>query len=101
MEIVERQARVDDVFDDNDVAAVERQVEIFRQLDFAGCRRALGIARCRHEVERDPAGDVAHQVGQEHERAFEDRDEMHFVREVAADLGGHLGDARLNLLLRD
>ena len=36
-----------------DVRAVERRVEILEQPHFAGAGRALGVARDRHEVERD------------------------------------------------
>src|SRR6185436_7292612 len=43
VQVVQRQAGVDDVFDDNDVASVERQIEVFRQLDLTGRRGALGI----------------------------------------------------------
>ena len=38
------------------------------------------------------------EIGQEHERALEHGDQVQAVGEVAADLGGHLGDARLNLV---
>ena len=97
LQVGERQAGVDDVFDDDDVAAVERRVEVLQQPDLAGRRRALGVARHRHEVERDVAVHVAHEIRQEHERALEHRDKMQAVGEVAADLGGQLGDPRLNL----
>ena len=98
LQVGERQPGVDDVFDDEDVLAVERGVEVLQQPDFAGAGRALGVARHGHEVERDVAVHVAHQIGQEHERALEHGDNVQAVGEVAADVGGHLGDARLDLV---
>jgi hypothetical protein len=62
---------------------------------------AFGIGGGRHEVERHLAGDVAHQVRQEDEGALQHRHQVDFVGKVAPDLGGHLGDARLNLLFRN
>ena len=41
LQVGERQAGVDDVFDDEDVAAVERGVEVLQQPHFAGTGRAL------------------------------------------------------------
>ena len=85
LQVGERQAGVDDVFDDDHVAAVERRIEIFQQPDFARTRRALGVARHGHEVERDVAGDVADQIGQKDECALQHGDQMQVVGEVAAD----------------
>ena len=97
LQVAERQAGVDDVLDDDDVAAVERGVEVLDHLDFAGRGRALGVARDRHEIERDVAGDVPREVGQEDERALQHGDDVEIVGEVPADLQRHFGDALLNL----
>ena len=68
---------------------------------FARGRRALGVARHRHEIERDVAGDVADEVGQEDERALQDGDHVQVVGKVAADFDRHFGDALLNLCRRE
>ena len=97
LQIGERQAGVDDVLDDDDVAAVERGVEVLEQPHLAGRGRAFGVARDGHEIERDVAGHVAHQVRQKDERALEHGDHVQVVGEVGADLERELGDALLNL----
>ena len=97
LQVGERQAGVDDVLDDDDVAAVEGEVEVLDHLHFAGRGRALGVARDGHEVERDVAGDVPGEVGEEDERPFEDRDDVQVVRVVRAEFQRHFMHALLNL----
>src|SRR5438093_12574420 len=53
LEIMQRQAGVDDVFDDDDVAPFERVVEVLEQPHLARRGRALPVAGKGHEVERD------------------------------------------------
>ena len=95
LQVVQRQARVHDVFDDEHVAALERGIEVLEQPDFAGGRRACRVARERHEVERHGHVDGAHEVGQEHERALQHADDVQLARVgvVAADVGGELAGA--------
>src|SRR5687768_1145748 len=97
LQVGEGQARVDDVFDNNDVPAVQGGVEIFQQPDLSRRRRALGVARNRHEIERDLSIHPAYQVREEDEGALEHGDEMQAIREVAPDLRRQLADPRLNL----
>ena len=97
LQVVERQAGVDDVLDDDDVAAVEGRVEILEQPHFARRGRPLGVARDRHEVGRHVAGDVPNEIGEKDEGALQDGDDVQVVRKVAADFQGELGDALLNL----
>jgi hypothetical protein len=97
----EREAGVDDVLDDDHIAAVERRIEILQQADFAGGGRALGVARHRHEIHRHVAGRVADEIRQEHERAFEHRDDVKVVGEVSTDLQGERLDPFLNLVGRE
>ena len=93
LQVVQREARVDDVFDDNDVAALQRRVEVFEQPHFAGAFRGGAVARDRDEVERHRAGrHRAGQVGEKDEGALEDGHEMQrlAVRVVGVDLRGEL-----------
>ena len=101
LEIAERQARIDDVLDDNDVSALEGRVEIFEKTDLAGafCRRS--VAGDGDEIECDRARrDRSGQIGQKHESALQHGDKMKrlLVRVVRIDARGHFGDARTDLL---
>ena len=100
LQVFQREAGVDDVLDDDDVAALERRVEILEEPHLAGAARPFGVARRREKVERHLAGHVAYEIGQEDERALQDGNQVEAVREVAADVAGELGDALLNLVLR-
>src|SRR6185436_6131446 len=95
-----RQARVDDVFDDNDVAALERRIEVLEQADLARAFSGRPVTRHRDEIERDGArGNGAREIRQEDERALEDRDEVQggALRVGGVDLGSQGLDARVNL----
>ncbi len=99
LQVRERQPGVDDVLDDDDVAAVERGVEVLQHPHFARCRGSLGVAGHGHEVQRHVAGHVADEVRQEHKGTFEHGDHMQIAGEVAPDLERHFGDAFPNLIL--
>ena len=96
-EVVERQAGVDDVLDDQDVAAGDLRVEILEQADarMAALVGAGRVARELDEVEAVVDPDRARQVGDEDDARLERRDEQRlapFV--VAGDLAAELADAR-------
>ena len=101
LQVGQCQARIHDVFDDDDIAAVERGVEILEHPDLAGARPGLRIARNRHEIERHRAVHVPDQVGEKHEGALQNSHQVHVVRGVAPDFSRQLGDPFLNLLLRE
>jgi 5-methylthioadenosine/S-adenosylhomocysteine deaminase len=101
LEVGEGQTGVDNVLDDEDVLAVERGVEVFREPDFAGTRSAFRVARDRHEIHRDAAFHVPDQVRHEDEGALEDGDEVKVSRIVRANLRGHFGHAILELVGAD
>ena len=96
LEIVQRQTGVDDVFDDNDVAALQRGVEVLEKPHLAGALRRGAVARNGDEVERHGARrHGAREVGEKHERTLQHGDEMQrlAVGIVRVDLRGHFVDA--------
>ena len=52
-EIVQREAAIDDVLDDDDIATSEVDIEIFHDPHYATGLRCCAIGRHRHEVELD------------------------------------------------
>ena len=74
-EVAEGEAGVEDVFDDDDVLALDGVVDVLDELDGAGGDAGAAVAGDGDEVEgvvdRDGAGDV----GEEDGGAFEDADE--------------------------
>ena len=99
---MERQARVDDVLDEQHVAVLDRGVEVLEDADDARGVGRRAVARDRHEV--DLAGDLelAHQVGDEEHGALEDADDQELAAlVVAADLGAELTNPRREILLLD
>ena len=86
LQVAQCQARIDDVFDDNDVAALERRVEVFEQSNLARALRGRAVARDGDEVERDRArSNGTREIGKKDERALQDGDE---VQRVAVGVGG-------------
>src|SRR4029079_359263 len=87
LQVAQRRPRVDDVFDDDDVAIGERAVEILEETDLAGARGSRFVAGYRDEVDRHLARHRARQIGREHERPLQHDDEM-WLRAVVADALG-------------
>src|SRR3990172_1624063 len=101
-EVREREARVDDILDDEDVPSLDRDVEVLENAHDARGVDPGAVARHGHEV--DLAGDVdrAHEVGHEEDGALEHADEEEVAAAVVpADLGAELGDPRLERRLVD
>ena len=91
-EVREREAGVDDVLDDHDVAAADVGVEVVEDLHPAGVGREPGD---RDEVELDgDVGDRPGEVGDEDQRAFQHADEHDAVGMVPLDLGAEPRDVR-------
>ena len=96
-EVVERQAGVDDVLDDQDVAAGDLRVEILEEAD-AAMPALVGAGRVARELDEvqavvDP--DRARQVGDEDDARLERRDEERLsTLVVTGDLASELADTR-------
>ena len=88
------QAGIDDVFDDDDVAAFETGVEVLGQAHFAARRGAGPVAGAGHEVDGDIALHGANQVAEEKEGALEHADKMQLAsRKVLPDFLGEVVNA--------
>ena len=98
LQIVQGEARIDDVFDDNDVAGLKRRVEVLEQAHFARALRRGAVAGHRDEIERHGAGrHRSREVGEKHERPLQHGDEVQRLSSwiIGVDLGGELDDAFL------
>ena len=77
LEIRQREAGVDDVFDDDDVAALKRRIKVFQQAHLARAFRGGTVARDGDEIERDRTRrEGTGEVGEKHERTFQYSDEV-------------------------
>ena len=99
-----RQAGVDDVLDDEDVAPFDVGVEVLEEADSGrAARLAVGAVPGElDEVERMQDRDRAREVGDEDERRLERGDEQRLASLVVArDLGAELAYARRDLAGRE
>jgi phosphatidylglycerol---prolipoprotein diacylglyceryl transferase len=98
-QIGEREAGVENVFDDKDVFALDGLVEIFDELDGAGGTLTFSVAGDGDEVKGGVGLDGAGQVRKKRRGAFEhpDHDQL-FSIQIVGDLRAHFGDALGNLL---
>src|SRR5215217_2440972 len=98
-QVLQRQPGVHDVLHDQDVAALERGVEVLEDPHDAGGVRRGAVGGDGHEVDLARDLDLAHQVAEEEDGALEDADqEQVLVRVVAGDLGAELADAVLQVV---
>ena len=98
-EEVQRQARVDDVLDEQDVTSLERRVDVLQEPD--GAVLSAGVRRELDHVERVRNPKRAREIGEEDDARLERRDEDRIEAVVrGGDLGAELGDARGDLLPR-
>ena len=92
----ERQPRVDDVRDEDDVASLDRQVEILEQPDAAA--PAVGVARELDQVDRVQDRQRPREVGEEDGTRLQRRDEHRLAAGVVGgDRGAELAHARGDL----
>src|SRR5690606_8071234 len=70
-QVVEGEPGVDDVLDEEDVAARQVDVEVLHDAHDAAGLGGGAVRRHGHEVELDGQVDLAGQVGHEHERTLE------------------------------
>ena len=80
----QRQARVDDVLDDQHVAIVDVAVEVLEDPHHARRRRRRAVGADRHELELRGQRNRAGQVGDEHHRALEHGDQQQILAVSAA-----------------
>jgi hypothetical protein len=103
-EVVERQAGVDDVLDDDDVASGDLRVEVLEQPD-AGVTALIGAGRIARELEKVEAvwnAERAREVGDEDEAGLQRGDEQRLAAVVVArELTAELADACLQLPPRE
>jgi hypothetical protein len=96
-EVVERQAGVDHVLDDQDVTARDLLVEILEEAD-APMAALIGAGRVAGELDEVQAvvnPDRAREIGDEDDARLEGRDEQRFsALVVAGDLASELADTR-------
>src|SRR5450759_797307 len=83
-QVAQREPGVDDVFDDDDVPALDVRVQVLEDPHHTGRLHGRAVGRARHEVEGDRDSDGAGQVRQEDEGAFEDTDHQYAFRGVVA-----------------
>ena len=101
-EIVQCEAGVDDVFDDQDVLALDVALKVFHDAKDATGGGVFPIAGPGDKVHGGGDAEVAHEVGEEDEGAVEDTNEDGLlVAIVAGDLSGQLFDLGLDLLFGD
>ena len=101
-QVLQGEAGVDDVLDDQHVAVFDRRIEVLEDAHHARGVGLRAVAGDRHEV--DLAGDVdaAHQVGEKEDRALEHADHEEVTPGVLlADLAAELGDPPLQVLAGD
>jgi hypothetical protein len=103
-EVVERQPGVDDVLDDEDVAARDLAVQVLEQTN-AGVSALVGAGGVAGELEEiEAVGDPerTREVGDEDAARLQRCDEQRLTPVVVPlDLAAELGDARLQLLARE
>jgi len=87
-EIAEGEAGVEDVFDDDDVLALDGVVNVLDELDGAGGDTGAAVAGDGDEVEGVVDLDGAGEIGEEDGCAFENSDEDDGLASV---VGGDLG----------
>jgi len=102
-EVVERQASVDHVLDDQHVPAFDRGVQVFQQSHpLVSAGDGAPVAGELDEIELVKQRDRAREVGDEEEGTLERRDEQEIeAGVVGGDVSTELGNARLDLLGRE
>ena len=83
-QVLERQPGVDDVLDDQHVAALDRRVEVLEDPHDARGLRRRAVGGDGHEVDLARHVDLAHQVGEEEDRALEHADQQQVAAGVVA-----------------
>ncbi len=96
------QTGVQNVFHQDDVAALHRAVHILHQLDLATLLPGVSIARHRDEIEADVERDLPRQVGEKNGGALQHSDQHdRLAGEILADALPHLGHLRRDAFAPD
>ncbi|HMJ60568.1 MAG TPA: hypothetical protein VK493_02355 [Bryobacteraceae bacterium] len=99
-QIAERHAAVDNILDDQNVVALDIDIQVARDFYLSGTRLLMAVGRNGHEL--NPHGrprDGARQVGYKHESALQDGHQIDRpLRIVALDFRRHFSDAPLDLI---
>lgn len=99
-QVVERQAGVDHVLDDEQVAPPDLDVQVLQQPDagVAACRRVRAVAGQLDEVDSVEDGERPREVGEEDDTGLQRADEERLAAlVVGCDLGCKLDDARADI----
>src|SRR4051812_48480921 len=95
-QIGQSQTRVDDVLDDEDVPALDIDVQVLENPDNSRGIRRVAVARDGHEVDLAWDRQLPHEIGHEENGALEDaHEEQVAARIVGGDLLAELGHAAL------
>src|SRR5690349_11642456 len=78
-QVVQREAGVDDVFDDDHVPAFDRAIEILHDANHTRGLGAGAVGGHGHEVDRQREVDRAREVGEEGVRALEDAEQQRIL----------------------
>src|SRR3990170_1688865 len=101
-EVVQREARVHDVLDEQHVAPLEVVVQVLQDPDDARGLRRGSVRRDGHEVHLDRQPHVAREIGHHHEGALQHADEQEVAALVVlGDLVSEVPEHPLDLLLGD
>jgi hypothetical protein len=96
------EAGIDDVFDEEDITALDADGEVVDDLDLARALRARVVGGDLEGIEDRRQFEVADQVAEEDELTLEDADDdERLTGVVAADFGAEFGDAGGDLLGRE
>src|SRR5918996_736992 len=101
-QVRQRQPRVDDVLDQQDVLVLDVVVEVLQDANHAGGLGGRPVRRDRHEVEPERQADVPGQVRHHHEGAFQHAHEEEILAAVVlGDPVAELADLGLDLVAGD
>ncbi len=90
-------AAIHDIFDDQQIGALDGEIEILGDLDFARAGLAFAVAGDAHEIDESVDVQGAGQVGHEEACALENADQVQVAGGIVAiDLGAHFAHAGLN-----
>src|SRR5262249_51348132 len=101
-QVVESESRIENVFNQNDVAPLQWLVQVFDDLDLPGRTFSFVVARDGAEINAQLRVHYPHQVAHEKHCAVEHADQLGpGAGVIAGDLRPHFADAALQLICSD